>query len=344
MKLPFLIGVALVNRTSSQMGLLSTCTPFLYNKGVRIKIILPVFFVSFLASSLAFSTALQAQTQILISTPRGTTVTSPLLEEGSLESKGEVELTPSPTPRPDFTAKTEESVGPLEKILEEQELGLVWASPMKYAIRSSVEAGVPANTIVLLLLMPLVAAIVAAARHLLGIRGFGIFLPASLSVVFVAIGPVLGIGLFVVIVAASTIIRFVIRKLKIKLQYLPRTAMMLLFVVLSVLGVLFAAPILNQPDLANVSIFAVLILVLLAEDFSKVQLGKSAKVAINLTTETLILSLVSFVVLTLEPIQKFALLNPEILLLSILLFDYVLGKYVGLRFREFWRFRKLIVK
>ena len=318
----------------------------MYNKNVRAKIILPVFFVSFLASIVGFSTALQAQTQELISTPRASLVSSLVTdnEDGEEAQEEIMQETPSPTPRPDLTAKTEESVGPLEKILQEQNPGSSWANPIKYAIRLSVEAGVPANTIVLLLLMPLVAAIVASARHLLGIRGFGIFLPASLSVVFVAIGPVLGIGLFVVIVAASTIVRFVIRKSKIKLQYLPRTAIMLTFVVLSVLGVLFLAPVLNQPDLANVSIFAVLILVLLAEDFSKVQLGKSAKVAINLTTETLILSLVSYVVLTLEPIQKFALLNPEILLLSILIFDFVLGKYVGLRFREFWRFRKLIAK
>ena len=44
------------------------------------------------------------------------------------------------------------------------------------------------------------AALIAAARHLIGIRGFGIFLPAALSVSFVATGPIVGIIIFLLIV------------------------------------------------------------------------------------------------------------------------------------------------
>jgi hypothetical protein len=250
---------------------------------------------------------------------------------------------PSATPVSDITQPTKETLGPLEKLLEEQELGPIWPkNPIKYAIRSSVEAGVPANTIVLLLLLPVVAAIIAAARHLVGLRGFGIFLPAAMSVVFVATGPVVGIGLFLTIVLITIFVRFVLRNFKIKLQYLPRMALLLLFVVFGVLSILFAAPIIKRPELTNVSIFAVLILVLLAEDFTRVQLGKSARTAINLTIETLILALVSYIFLTLKSLQEYALLNPEILILAVAVFDFLLGKFVGLRFLELWRFRKLI--
>ena len=227
--------------------------------------------------------------------------------------------------------------------MDDQELGPIWpTNPIKYAIRGSVAAGVPTNTLVLLLLLPVVAAIIAAFRHIVGIRGFGIFLPAALAVAFVATGPVVGIGIFLVIVTVSTMTRMFLRKAKIKLQYLPRMALILLFVVLGVLGVLFAAPIINRPDISNVSIFPVLILVLLAEDFSRVQLGKSAKTAVSLTTETLILALVSFIFLTSKRVQEFALLKPEILILSVIVFNFFLGKYIGLRLRELWRFRKLI--
>lgn len=255
----------------------------------------------------------------------------------------EVSPTPEPTPRVDITQSTEEAIGPLEKVLRDQKLGSIWpANPVKYAIRAAVDAGVPANTIVLLLLLPVIAGIIAAARHLVGIRGFGIFLPAALSVVFVATGPIVGIGLFLVIVVVSTIARISIRRLKVKLQYLPRMALMLWFVVLGVLSVLFLAPVIRHPDITNVSIFPVLVLVLLAEDFSRVQLGKSAKTAVNITTETLVLALISFAFLTYEPLQSFALLYPEVLLLTVAVFDYFVGKYVGLRFVEYWRFRKLI--
>lgn len=272
---------------------------------------------------------------------------SPSLGEEEATVSAEVVVTeaPTPAPRPDLTQETKESVEPLRKLLNEQELKSVWPfNPIKHAIRGAVDAGVPPNTIVLLLLLPVVTAIIAGARHLIGIRGFGIFLPAALSVVFVATGPVVGIGIFLVIVSVSTATRMILRKTNFKLQYLPRMSLILSFVVLGVLSVLFAAPVIRQPGITNVSIFPVLILVLLAEDFSRVQLGKSAKTAVSITTETLILALVSYVFLTLKSVQEFALLRPEALLIFVFVFNIFIGKYVGLRLREYWRFRKLISK
>jgi len=251
---------------------------------------------------------------------------------------------PTPEPaRPDITQKSEETLSPLNKLLKSQNLGSVWPyNPIKYAIRGAVSAGVPANTIVLLLLLPIVAFVIAFSRNVVGIRGFGIFLPAALSVAFVATGPIIGIGLFLAIVIVSTAVRMILRAVKIKLQYLPRMSFILWAVVLGVLGILFLAPILKFSDLSNVSIFAVLIMVLLSEDFTRVQLGKSAKTALTLTFETLVLSLVSYLFLTLRPLQQFVILNPEKSLLGVAILDLLLGKYTGLRVMEFWRFRKLI--
>jgi len=268
-------------------------------------------------------------------------------EEASVSATIEPSPTPSPmpTPRADITQTSVETVSRLEQVLRDQEIGSILPfNFLKYGIRESVDAGVPPNTIVLLLLLPLVVAIIAAARHVVGLRGFGIFLPASLAIVFAAIGPVVGIGLFMVIVLGSTFARLLLRTLKIKLQYLPRMSLILWFVVVGVLLALFAAPVIRHPDFTSVSIFPVLILVLLAEDFSKVQLGKSPRTAITLASETIILSLVSYVFLTFEALQEFALLNPEAVLLSVVVFDLLLGRYVGLRFIEFWRYRKLIMK
>lgn len=255
-----------------------------------------------------------------------------------------VASSPSPVPAPiDITQKSTESLGPLEKILKNQALGPTWPfNPIKYAIRGAVASGVPANTIVLLLLLPIVTFVIAFSRNVVGIRGFGIFLPAALSVVFVATGPIVGLGLFLVIVAIATLVRMALRKLKIKLQYLPRMSFILWAVVFGVLGVLFMAPVLNFPSLANVSIFAVLVLILLAEEFSRVQLGKSAKTAVNLTFETLVLSFISYAFLVFQPLRAYVLLNPEVSLILVAAADLILGKYTGLRVMEYYRFRKLI--
>lgn len=232
----------------------------------------------------------------------------------------------------------------LRSLLQEQKPRTVVLSPLKYAIRNAINSGVPIDTVILLLLLPVVASVVAAARHLVGIQGFGILLPAALSVSFAATGPVVGIGFFLIIVFISTSFRLFLRRLKIKLQYLPRMSLILWLVVLGVIGVLFSGPLLKQyPGIANISIFPVLILVLLAEDFARVQLGKSVRVAISLTTETLFLALISFAVLELSALQKFALLNPEILFIAVAVFNIFLGRYAGLRLLELWRFRKLII-
>ena len=119
-------------------------------------------------------------------------------------------------------------------------------------------------------------------------------------------------------------------------------ALIFWFVSFAVLGVLFAAPLIRWTALSNVSILAVLFLALLAEDFTRIQLGKGFKTAMSLTTETLILALISFAVLTFRPVQEFAILKPEIYLLAIFVFDLLLGRYAGLRLMELWRFRKLI--
>jgi hypothetical protein len=281
----------------------------------------------------------QRNTNFLTTTP--TPTVEPEFTNGSSAILEDI-ASPEPV-RNDITQQSEQTVEPLKKILDSQTLGqLSPLNSVKYAIRHAVDAGVPANTIVLLLLLPLVAAFIALARNVIGVRGFGIFLPAALAVAFVATGPLVGIGLFLVIVSISTIMRIFLRKLKLRIQYLPRMALILWSVVVGVLGVLFLAPIFKSNALANVSIFAVLILALLAEDFTRVQLGKSARVAVALTTETLVLSLISFLFLTSPALQEFALLHPEAMLIGVALFDFLLGQYVGLRVLEFWRFRRLI--
>lgn len=232
----------------------------------------------------------------------------------------------------------------LQHLLANQQVGAFWANPAKYAIRGAISSGVPANTVVLLLLLTVVASFIAGVRNIVGLRSFGIFLPAALSVVFVAIGPFMGIGLFLLIVGISTLIRILLRRTKIRLQYLPRMAFILWSVVVSVLGVLFIAPLAVQTDFSNISIFPVFILVFLAEDFIRVQTGKSVNTAINLTTETLILGLSSYLILSFKPLHEMALLHPEVLLIAVAIFNFLLGKYVGLRFLEFWRFRKLITQ
>src|SRR3990170_1795791 len=68
----------------------------------------------------------------------------------------------------DITERTSPVKGKLEAYLSQKQPGeLNWKNFLQIAIRQAVDKGVSANTIVFVLLFPLVAGLIAAGRHLL---------------------------------------------------------------------------------------------------------------------------------------------------------------------------------
>ena len=90
------------------------------------------------------------------------------------------------------------------------------------------------------------------------------------------------------------------------------------------------------------SIFPIMILMLLTENFIEVQTGKSQREAFQVMLQTIGMALAGAILMRLDGVQKFVLLNPEISLLMIGLFDVYVGRYVGLRALEYVKFKKLL--
>ena len=95
-------------------------------------------------------------------------------------------------------------------------------------IVQAVASGVSEKTIVLFLLLPLVASLVGAFRHLIGFRGLGIFIPTALALVFYSTGIGVGLLLFAAILLSAMTARRLLKRLRI--HYLPRMALLLWFV------------------------------------------------------------------------------------------------------------------
>jgi len=91
-------------------------------------------------------------------------------------------------------------------------------------------------------------------------------------------------------------------------------------------------------------IFPILILILLAENFIEVQLSKSRQEATQVTIESLLMAVFASVVVSLEVVQKTVLLYPEVFVLSVAAFNIFVGRYVGLRVLELWKFREILKK
>lgn len=281
----------------------------------------------------------------IFSAPAGAVTVAPV-SEGGLESTSSAEVTPSAIPTIEIKDKitepgSEEVKGKLAAVLNEQTLGpLSFDNFLKHFVRYAVDRGVPANTIVLILLLPLIGALVGVLQYFVGLSGFSTFMPAMIAVTFLATGIAGGLILFGVILIATLVSGKLLRR--IKLYYWPRRAITLMIVSLITFVLLALSPSLGLLDLTQISIFPILFLILLSEEFTRVQVGKSKKSAVSLTIGTLVISILGASLMSWEYLQKLVLLNPEISFLVVLILNIFIGRYGGWRLSEYQRFKSLL--
>jgi hypothetical protein len=212
---------------------------------------------------------------------------------------------------------------------------------MSFGINFLVNRGVPINSIVLILMLPIIATILAFARQVIGIKAFGLLTPAMTSVSFLVMGLRYGLIVFITILAVGTATRFIMRKLR--LLYLPRMALVLTSVSLALLVLLGLGTVSasDRTSILSFSIFPALILTILAEDFIAAQFKSGLRVALTVTAWTLALATTCYVIVSSEIFRTLILSYPEIILLAIPL-NIILGGWSGLRLTEYFRFRELL--
>jgi hypothetical protein len=243
----------------------------------------------------------------------------------------------------DLTETTSTKTDELTLLVDNQQLGgKSWHNFLRYAIRSAISHGLPANVIVILLMFPLVASIIAFSRHVIGLRGFGIYAPAVLSVVFVSTGVRVGILLFAGVIICAILMRIIIKKFT--LPHLPKTALILWGVSTLVLGLLILAARFDLSMLLKLGVFPVLVVILLSENFMETELFSTQAQAIRLTLETIIVAAVCAMIISSTYLQGIVILNPELTLIATCLADVLIGRFTGLRLLEYVRFSQLAKK
>lgn len=202
--------------------------------------------------------------------------------------------------------------------------------------------GVPLDTIVLLLMLPIVATLMAFFRQIIGIKAFGIYTPSIVTFAFLAFDPKgikYGIAIFFSIIITGMLSRILLKRFR--LLYLPRVALTLTIVALTTLGILVVGGSFNRTGLASVSIFPLLIMITLVEKFVATQIEKGDKTAIILAIETLGISLVGYAVVRWHVLIELIIAHPWVVLFTIPI-NLWLGKWTGLRLSEYLRFRKVL--
>lgn len=283
--------------------------------------------------------------QVVASPSIDDTLTASSAASSSATPSAEIIATtePTPSPRPnDITQTPPRQLSPLAQYLEAHPLAQnTWYNSMQQALRTAVlEKGLSANIVVLILLFPAITAIISASRHLVGLKGFGVYIPAVLAIAFVSTGIGTGITMFFIVLIASLGARRILKFLE--LQSLPRTAMLFWIVSIVVLTVLVLAAQFGIQPFLSISIFPLLIVMLLAENFVDTQLMSSQSQAIELTLETLLIAVVCSLLISAPAVQQMVILNPELTLLAVAALNILGGKYSGLRLLEYVRFRALL--
>jgi hypothetical protein len=211
---------------------------------------------------------------------------------------------------------------------------------LKILINRAMNRGVASNTIVLLLLLPLIATLISVLHYMGGLSGYGIFMPTMIAIAFIATGIFGGLVLFAMILLISVLSSLVLRKLKI--HFWPARAISLLFISLGTFLLMIASSFVRLIDIRQISIFPILFMILLTEEFTRTQLVKSKREAKKLTVGTIILAITGAIMMNFDWLQGVVLKYPEMVVILVLVINLLVGNYKGMRLSEIKRFKGAI--
>lgn len=204
-----------------------------------------------------------------------------------------------------------------------------------YSVQHSVKAGVPANTVILILLLPILATAVVFFRHVVGVPSLAMLLPVALSITLVATGLAAGLILLATIILSSTIARLILKKIRI-MQF-AKMALTIFIVSVGILATLTISAQIGILSVTQISIFPVLLLILLSQNIVELQIDRTFTDMVMISAITISLGVLGYLLLSYEPVRNFVILYPEAVLLVIPL-NVLIGRYFGLRFTEYFRF------
>lgn len=203
-----------------------------------------------------------------------------------------------------------------------------------------IQKGLPFETVILLLMLPVIATFIALLRQVVGVKAFGIYTPLIVTFAFLATnGLKYGITIFISVIVTGMLMRFILKPFR--LLYLPRVAIMLTAVAILTLGVLTLGGDLHRTGLAAVSIFPILIMITIVEKFVAVQIEKGTRAAVMLATETLFISIIGFFIASSEILIRLIASAPWLILFTVPV-NIAIGKWTGLRLSEYLRFKEII--
>ncbi len=198
--------------------------------------------------------------------------------------------------------------------------------------------------LIFMLFIPIIATLVNVSRYVIGFKTFGIYAPMTLSFAYIFTG--LRFGLLVTIaVIISSLLSYTLLK-QIRMHYLSRITINYIIITFLLLGVLIVNELspwsitTEQHQIATIPPLGIILIAALSDFFVKEYVKKDFLTTIRSLIETIIIAIIGWMLLKSETLQQFLIQNIWIML-PILLINLFVGQYKELRFKDFFRFKKI---
>ncbi|MGH7856929.1 MAG: 7TM domain-containing protein, partial [Candidatus Binatia bacterium] len=203
----------------------------------------------------------------------------------------------------------------------------------------AVRAQVPLQALNLILVLPVIALIVVLCRNFIGIDTFGTFSPVIVSLAFLTTGLYWGVVIFIVIVGLGAALRTALQRLR--LHLVARLAILIGLVSAVMTGLTVVGAYLGIGALLQVSLFPMVIMSNLIENFTASQVEFGTREAVRVTANTLLVCVICYGTVEWTGLPSLLLAFPESLGLIVIL-EIAAGKWRGLRLLELRRFYDLL--
>ncbi len=213
-----------------------------------------------------------------------------------------------------------------------------WLLPISKLTNYFVFRGISQTVLYLLLAVPFIVFVIAFARQFIGIKTFGVFSPMMLTLSFMLLGLDFGFTVFLVVLLVSSLLRLLFDK--VELLYIPKIALLHSGIALSFFLILGLAVYLNISLNLALTIFPMMVMSTISEKFISAQTSSGFKSAILAAGETVLVSVVAYLLVMWPWLQTSILATPELIFLPVL-GNIWLGRFTGLRLTEYFKFRTL---
>ncbi|MEM9259978.1 MAG: 7TM domain-containing protein, partial [Bacteroidota bacterium] len=207
----------------------------------------------------------------------------------------------------------------------------LWALPL--------QANLPLSLLKLVLLLPLCVLIVALFKNVVGLKTFGVFLPAIIAMAMADVGFTYGIIIYCLLIAIVGLLHHPLERWG--LLYTPRMVALLIAMVSTLLLLTYTGISTSNKVLSAMVFFPIIVLTIAAERFARTIVEDGYQEAIQLQLQTLVVTFCCYLIFTADFLTGYFLTFPETyaILIAVVL---LLGRWIGLRITEYRRFNWIL--